>query len=212
MPAKPESALTSNDGSVIDGVTYKNISMEKTFVPIFLKISDVARVPAGTYSRGVIRNIDFENITATDCFSYIKNREMPSVIWGKPGTPIENVTFKDVNIRAKGGHPLSEASIQPSENDERFPRKVGAIPSYAWYLRHVKNISFRECEFGFEQNDDRPAFVIDEGSSVELSDTFLQKGSGIEYRIELRERVHDFKIHNCDGLDDVNESATNKRY
>ena len=205
-------SITSNDGSIIDGVSYKNITMEKTFVPVFLKISDVARVPEGTYTRGAIRNVSFENITATDCYSYLKNREMPSVIWGKPGTPIENISFKDVNIQAKGGHPFSEASIKPTENDERFPRKVGAIPAYSWYLRHIKNVSFTDCGFGFERNDDRPAFVIDEGSGIELYNTVIQQGSGIDYRIELREMVHDFKIQNCPELEDVFESAENKRY
>ena len=204
--------ITSNDGSVIDGVSYKNITMEKTFVPIFLKISDVARVPEGTYTRGAIRNITFENITATDCYNYIKKREMPSIIWGKPSTPIENVTFNDITITVKGGHPFTEASLNPVENDQRFPRKIGAIPSYAWYLRHIKNVIFTDCEFKFESNDDRPAFVIDDGYDVELSNTFLQKGDGIDYRIELREMVQNFTIEACFGIEDVNESASNKKY
>ena len=54
-------SITSNDGSVIDGVHYKKIKMEKTFVPIFMKISDVACVPEGAYKRGTIRNVVFEN-------------------------------------------------------------------------------------------------------------------------------------------------------
>jgi polygalacturonase len=204
--------ITSNDGSIIDGISYKNITMEKTFIPLFLKISDVARVPAGTYKRGKIRNITFENITATDCYNYIKNREMPSVIWGKPGTPVENISFKDVNILVKGGHPLSEASLGPVENDERFPRKVGAIPAYACYLRHIKNVYFSDCAFNFEQNDDRPAFVIDDGNTVELFNTFLQKGIGIDFRIEVRDLVSNFKIENCSGLMNVSQDAANQKY
>ena len=179
-------SITSNDGSVIDGVKYKNITMEKTFTPIFMKISDVARVPEGTYKRGAIRNITFENITATDCFSYFKNRSMPSVIWGKPGSPVENVKFKNVRITAKGGHPASEASLNPKENDERFPRKVGAIPAYAWYLRHVKNIRFHSCRFDFEKNDDRPAIVVDDGTNVTLDECHLQKGPHCDSRVVTR--------------------------
>lgn len=38
-----------------------------------------------------------------------KGREMPSVIWGKPDTPIENISFKNVSITAKGGHPVEDA-------------------------------------------------------------------------------------------------------
>jgi polygalacturonase len=179
-------SIGSNDGSVIDGIHYKNIIMEKTFVPVFMKISDVARVPEGTYKRGAIRNVTFENIKATDCFSYFKNREMPSVIWGKPGTPIENIEFKNVKITAKGGHSDSEASLAPAENNERFPRHVGAIPSYAWYLRHVKNVRFVDCQFGFEKNDDRPALVVDDVVNVAFEQCNFQKGNNCISRVGFR--------------------------
>jgi polygalacturonase len=179
-------SITSNDGSVIDGVFYKDITMEKTFTPIFMKVSDVARVPKGTYKRGAIRNVTFENITATDCFSYFKNREMPCVIWGKPESSIENIEFKNVRITAKGGHPAREALLDPEENDERFPRHVGAIPAYAWYLRHVRNIRFLNCRFGFENNDDRPALVIDNGENVTFEQCDLRKGDNCVSRVAFR--------------------------
>jgi polygalacturonase len=179
-------SITSNDGSVLDGIYYKDIRMEKTFVPIFIKVSDVARVPEGTYKRGAIRNVTFENITATDCFSYFKNREMPCVIWGKPGSPIENIEFKNVRVTAKGGRPALEASLDPEENNERFPRKVGAIPAYAWYLRHVRNVRFLNCRFGFEKNDDRPALVIDDGENVTLEQCDLRKGTDCVSRVAIR--------------------------
>ena len=179
-------SITSNDGGIIDGVHYKDITMEKTFAPIFIKVSDVARVPEGTYKRGVIRNVTFENITATDCFSYFKNREMPCVIWGKPGSPIENVELKNVRITAKGGHPALEALLAPEENDERFPRQVGDIPAYAWYLRHVRNVRFVNCRFGFEKNDDRPALLVDDGENVAFEQCDLQKGTDCVSRIGFR--------------------------
>ncbi|MHC4727518.1 MAG: glycoside hydrolase family 28 protein, partial [Planctomycetota bacterium] len=179
-------SITSNDGSVIDGIHYKDIIMEKTFAPIFIKVSDVARVPKGTYKRGAIRNVTFENITATDCFSYFKNREMPCIIWGKPGSPIENIEFKNVRIIAKGGHPALEASLDPEENNERFPRHVGAIPAFAWYLRHVRNVRFLNCRLGFEKNDDRPALVVDDGKNVAFEHCNFQKGADCISRIGFR--------------------------
>jgi hypothetical protein len=180
------------DGSVIDGVHYKDITMEKTFVPIFMKVSDVARVPEGAYKRGAIRNVTFENITATDCFSYFKNREMPCIIWGKPGSPIENIELKNVRITAKGGHLALEASLDPEENNERFPRHVGAIPAYAWYLRHVRNVRFLNCRFRFEKNDDRPALVVDDGENVAFEQCDLQKGADCVSRVGF---------HNAAGAD-----------
>ena len=187
-------SITTNDGSIIDGVHYKDITMEKTFTPIFMKISDVARVPEGAYKRGAIRDVTFENITATDCFSYFKNREMPCVIWGKPGSPIENIEFKNIRITVKGGHPALEALLDPEENDERFPRHIGAIPAYAWYLRHIRNVRFFNCRFGFEKNDDRPALVVDDGENVAFEQCDFQKGADCVSRIGFRnvaEAEHD---------------------
>jgi len=111
---------------------------------------------------------------------------MPSVIWGKPGTPIENIEFKNVKITAKGGHSDSEASLAPAENNERFPRHVGAIPSYAWYLRHVKNVRFVDCQFGFEKNDDRPALVVDDVVNVAFEQCNFQKGNNCISRVGFR--------------------------
>jgi len=128
----------------------------------------------------------FENVIAADCFSYFKNRQMPSVIWGKPGSPIENIKFTNVRITEKGGHPASETSLNPEENDERFPRKVGLIPAYACYLRHVKNICFTDCSFGFEKNDDRPAIVVDDGINARLDKCYLQEGSNCDSRVVTR--------------------------
>ena len=179
-------SITSNDGSVIDGVRYRDIRMEKTCVPIFMKVSDVARVPENTYRRGAIRNVAFENITATDCFSTFKNREMPSVMWGKPGSPIENVSFKNVRITARGGHAASEALANPEENDERFPRKIGAIPAYAFYLRHVKDVSFSGCCFGFEHEDGRFGLVVDNGETVVFETCDIAKGPDCDTRVAFR--------------------------
>ncbi|MCF7974117.1 MAG: right-handed parallel beta-helix repeat-containing protein [Phycisphaerae bacterium] len=179
-------SITSNDGSIIDGVHYQDITMAQTFAPIFIKLSDVARVPEGSYKRGAIRNITFENITATDCYAYFKNREMPSVIWGKPGSPIQEVSFKNVRITARGGHSAVEASLDPKDNDEHFPRKVGDLPAYAWYLRHVENIRFLDCHFDFEQTDGRSPVVVDDGKQVIFENGDLKKGSGPDTRIVWR--------------------------
>ncbi len=180
-------SITSNDGSIIEDVSYRDIRMEKTFAPIFIKISDVARVPDAAYRRGTIRNIRFENVSATDGYSAIRGAEVPSVIWGKPGSPIENIEFKNVRITAKGGHPPAEAAVKPAENDGRFPRDIGVVPAYGFYLRHVRNIRFSECAFGFETEDGRPAFVIENGEKILLEGCVLQSRAGRDSAVDVRD-------------------------
>jgi hypothetical protein len=89
--------ITANDGSVIDGVTYSDITMSRVLTPIFMKVSNVARVPSEhPYSTGAIRNVSFSNLTATDITSF--QGEMPVVLWGKTNSYIENVVFDNVDF------------------------------------------------------------------------------------------------------------------
>ena len=111
---------------------------------------------------------------------------MPCVIWGKPGSPIENIELKNVRITAKGGHPASKATLDPEENDERFPRRVGAIPAYGCYLRHVRNARFLNCRFGFEKNDDRPALIVNDGENIAFEQCDFQKGADCISRVGFR--------------------------
>ena len=179
-------SITSNDGSVIEDVVCKDITMERTFAPIFMKISDVARVPEGTYRRGAIRNVRFENITATNCVHPVTGAEMSSVIWGKPGAPIEEIEFRNVRITVKGGGTLKQAALTPAENDARFPKDVGALPAYGWYLRNVRNVRFSECRFGFDTADHRAAVVADGVDGVVFAGGDLQRGVARDSAVDLR--------------------------
>ena len=169
-------------------------------------------MPEGAYQRGSIRNVTFENISATDCYSYFKGREMPCVIWGKPDTPIAGIEFKNVSITARGGHPVTDADVLPAENDERFPRHLGTLPAYAWYLRHVKDIRFTDCEFRFEQSDGRPAFVIDDAETVILTNTTLPIGSECSSRIAVRGQAKGLAVRNCMGMPDMKANVSNRHF
>jgi len=194
-------SITSNDGSIIDDIHYENIKMQKTFVPIFIKISDVSRVPVGQYVRGSIRNITFENITATDCYSYVKKGGVASMIWGKPETPIENIQFKNVSITSKGGNPMISEEINPLENDERFPTDVGSLPSHALYLRNADKISFINCNFFVEKSDGKPAFVINNVFNLLFDNTTLPFGTECSSKISIRGlETWNLTILNCKGM------------
>jgi hypothetical protein len=143
-------------------------------------------VPEGTYRRGAIRNIRFENITATNCVHPVTGAEMPSVIWGKPGAPIEGIEFRNVSITVKGGGTLAQAALTPAENDARFPKDVGALPAFGWYLRNVRNVSFSDCRFGFESADHRAAVVADAVDSVVFAGGALQRGVARDSAVDLR--------------------------
>jgi len=95
--------ITSNDGAIIDGVTYDNIIMSGTATPIFLKLDNQGRCP-GHPPVGRIRNVRISNVTVTHAID-ARGLQFTSTISGKPGIPIENVTLQNLKITVPGGHP-----------------------------------------------------------------------------------------------------------
>jgi polygalacturonase len=172
--------ITSNDGAIIDGVTYNNITMSGTTTPIFLKLDNQGRCP-GHPPLGRIRNVSISNVTAVR--SIDRGREFTSTISGKPGVPIENVTIQNVKLTVPGGHPASDVTRVPPENDDWTPKSLGTRPAYGWYLRHVRNISFTGAQTRFDANDGRPAIITTDGQSVVINGCVVETGSGSAYDI-----------------------------
>jgi polygalacturonase len=168
--------ITSNDGAIIDGVTYDNITISGAATPIFLKLDDQGRCPNHP-PLGRIRNIRITNVTARHSVD-ARGREFTSTISGKPGVPIENVTLQNIKLFVPGNHPTSDASRTPPENNDWTPKSLGVRPSYGWYLRHVRNITFTGGELHFDaSNDGRPGFIAQDGQTVTIDACVVERGN-----------------------------------
>ena len=187
-------------------------SKSRPGAPVFVKVSDTVRASKGNDRKGSIRNISFENITATDYFSDIVNRGMPCVIWGNPDTPVQGLSFHNVTMITKGGHAVVDAEVEPEENDELIPMQMGTIPAYAWYIRHVEDVTFRDCRFGCEKPEGRPAFAIDDSAGVLLHHTSIPVGTESSSRICVRNDAADFMIRGCPGLSDLKATVRNQSF
>jgi len=158
--------ITSQDGSIIDGMTYDNIIMSNCATPIFLKL-DYRTTDTPNPTVGRIRNISINNVVAYHSTAY--NRIGTSTINGYSGTtnvPIENITFNNVHVSNIGGQPATAVNNYPAENQDWQPQNFGSWPSYGWYLRWANNISFTNCSASFDTDDDRPAVVADTVTNV----------------------------------------------
>ncbi|HXF11016.1 MAG TPA: glycosyl hydrolase family 28 protein, partial [Desulfuromonadaceae bacterium] len=93
--------VTSQDGSIIDGISFSDITMQHCSTPIFVKLDDQNRPSSDPHPLGRIRNLSFRNITATH--STQNGTEFTSVVHGKSGTPVQNVTFDNVHLTVVGG-------------------------------------------------------------------------------------------------------------
>jgi len=172
-------SMTSNDGAIIDGVSYDHIAMSNVAVPIWIKTENRNRCPV-TPRIGVIRNVSISDVTANASPSP-SGQEFTSTISGLPGVPVENVTLTRVDLRVRGGHPASDANVVPPEDASYNPVDQGTKPSYGWWLRHVSNIEFVDSKVGFVQNDGRPALIAMDGTNVNVDSLRFKRGLGSPY-------------------------------
>jgi polygalacturonase len=171
--------ITSNDGAVIDGITYDTITMSGTTVPIWIKTGDRARCGGPRPPVGIIRNISISNVTATHSRS--PRGEFTNTMSGRVGVPIQNVTLTNVNLTVPGGHPASDVNINPPETNDWQPSGQGTKPSYGWWMRHVSGISFQNCSVHFDTNDGRPAVIAVDGQNVSFNGFNYDRGSASPY-------------------------------
>ena len=98
----------------------------------------------------------------------------PSSIVGIPENYIENVKIEDIDILHPGRASKGMAYVplwrldMVREEIKSYPEftMFGELPSWGFYVRHVKNISFKNIKLRLANEDFRPAFVFDDVETV----------------------------------------------
>ncbi|MBB5078558.1 glycosyl hydrolase family 28 protein [Nonomuraea endophytica] len=179
--------MVSMDGAIIEDVHYTNVTLTKTTTPIFMKIGERKRCP-GSPPAGRIRNIHLTNVTgreltAPEPSGTTGGPELTSTITGTPAVDIgPDITLDGVKLTVPGGHPASDATRVPGEFLTSYPpRDYGTRPAFGIWARHVQGLSVKG-EMRVDENDNRPAFIVDDGSGIQL-DVIAQRGSGSAYDV-----------------------------
>ncbi|WP_443024999.1 rhamnogalacturonidase [Sphingomonas sp. Leaf4] len=127
-------ALETVDGGVLEDVTVRDIAMtEVTTAPLFLRIGDRRRGPAGT-GVGAIRGVVIEGLDARGI-----DHRFAATLAGLPGHSIEDVTLRDLRLRYLGG---GEAVVEPEELADAYPEPsmFGPTPAWGLWCRHVRGL------------------------------------------------------------------------
>lgn len=171
--------ITCNDSAVIENVNYRDITISKAASPIFMLITDRLRTGEKGVKPGTIRNVTLSNITITDVVAGRHHGPArAATISGRPDAKLENITLENVKITYKGGGKAEESSIVPPYPKEKYqPNGMGPRPASGFYIRHVKDLTFRNVEVAFESPDpksplvafDVDGFVLD-GFQTQVSD------------------------------------------
>jgi hypothetical protein len=82
------------------------------------------------------------------------------------------------------------------------------MPSYGFYIRHVKNLRMYDIQTSFMKDEPRPVFILDDVKNAVLRDLKLQKVSGAAYF--MMKSVKDIRIFNSEGMKDVSVKEGDK--
>ena len=189
-------------GCHIENITFENIVIDKTAVPIFLRLGDRGRrikaykddasvPPFDGINRirtpedpevGTMRNITFRNIVAKDVGVCLPPKEMSrsvgSAFSGVNGHKIENIVLENLDLTYGGGIlDRQKTYAEVPENPSRYPNPeiFGELPAYAFYFRHVDGVRMKNISVRYLDRDYRSAMVFDNTYNVEMSRVYVQR-------------------------------------
>jgi polygalacturonase len=183
-------ALETVDGALLEDVSIANITMRDIVnLPIFLRLGSRMRGPADT-PIGKLRRVNISNVVVSNTAG-----RYASILSGIPGYEIEDVKLSDIYILSQGGGTKEEAGIVPPEKEKGYPEPTmfGTMPSYGFYIRHVKGIEMGNIEVKYMKEDFRPAFALMDVQGADFIHVKAQHPSDVPV-FTLR-NVRDFNVY-----------------
>jgi polygalacturonase len=197
-------ALESEDGAVCEDITITNLSMRGLVTsPFFIRLGTRMRGPKDA-KVGYIRRLLISNISSSGA------AQLPVIISGVPGYPIEDVKISDVYLHQAGGASAEMAALDPPENETKYPDPpmFGPLPATGFFLRHIRNLQMSNVEVAAETPDARPAFWL---KAVEGADFFrIRVPRGSASAFDLRD-VLDFRVFGSQFVPDTSAEKIDSR-
>ena len=204
-------AIESVDGAVIENIAVSNINAVNTGNAIFIRIGQRSGGKAGSIKNVSIKNVKVQVPFGRPDINYdLRGPEVdffhnpfPSSIVGIPGYKIENVSLENITISYPGRATKGMAYV-PLDRLDQVPEVIkeypefsmfGELPAWAFYVRHVKGISFKNIKVTLDDTDFRPAFVFDDVQNLNMEQIDLPEDKKeqlvlknvSESRIDLKE-------------------------
>jgi polygalacturonase len=159
-------ALESVDGGAIEDITFTDVTMRDIRnAPFFLRLGARLRGPPGT-GVGTLKRVIISNVICDAPMN-----DMPAIIAGIPGYPVQDISVSDVFMVQKGGASASIRDIDPPELEREYPEpsSFGPLPAQGLLVRHAKNVAFHHIEITSIRTDARPFVWL---SDVDGADFF----------------------------------------
>ena len=88
----------------------------------------------------------------------------PIMITGIPGHYVEDIVLENFKITYTGQGTKAESKREVPEEIARYPEQFffGVLPSWGAYIRHAKNVTFKNVTMTTRDADEREKFVLDD--------------------------------------------------
>ena len=165
------------DGGRLENVDISRIVMENVGNPIFIRLGSRGKTygKGGKAPVGSVKNIRISDVVAevtledkTKATSDLTDREKasagPIMITGIPGHYVEDVVLENIKISYPGYGTEEDAKRVVPEDEDRYPEQYffGVLPAWGAYIRHAKNIEFKNVEMTLRSSDARQKIVLDD--------------------------------------------------
>ena len=170
-------ALEEVDGGIMENIAINNLTMmDVRDYAIYITTGKRNRTPdLKTNSRA--RNILISNVIADGV------GKMSGIqIMGLPEQPIEGVRLENIRLTSKGGGTAADAAIMPKELGTGYPEpvKIGTLPAYGIFARHVRDLELADIHVNFQTNDMRPAAAFADIDGLEIDHFTPQLAEGVK--------------------------------
>lgn len=179
-------AIESVDGGVIEDIYVSDIIATRTGNALFIRLGHRSGNRPGSIRRVRISRLWCEvPFDRPDIGSDMRGPEVnffhnpfPSSVTGIPGASVEDVCLEDIEIVCPGRSSKGMAYIplsrlhQVPEQEKEYPEftMFGELPSWGFYVRHVRGLQLKRVRLFTREEEFRPAIVLDDVHDVTLED------------------------------------------
>lgn len=135
--------------------TLKNVRISNVVAEV--TVEDRSRTAQATY-KGVPKEMP-AGVTDAE-----KARAGPIMIAGIPGHYVEDVVLENIRISYPGGGTAEDARRIVPEDVARYPEQFffGVLPAWGAYIRHARNVTFRNVTMELRGPDQRESIVLED--------------------------------------------------
>lgn len=155
------------DGGDVENIVIEDITIERAWSPIFLRLEDRGRVRPGDLkpAPGNLRRCAMTRISGHDC------GPRGSYLLSVPEKPIEDILLADIHITQTASRkPVTDESAIPDLRgvypDAHMIDAIGDAPASALWARHVHGLTLSDYHIT-TADDPRPAYVLKTDVRVE---------------------------------------------